>query len=507
MRPVAIVGAGPVGLICAHLLGLQRRATVLLDKLPALASHPSAHFIHSSSVEVLRRIGVLPDVLREVPTSDHWRHFNYCQSVTGRVYRRYDHLSSLAFQRNRELSDLDPIHYPQSKLVHLLAKSLPTSCTLRLDSEVVKIQQLEDRVRLITQTREEIEADYVLGCDGAHSTIRRLLGIEMIGSSALQHFLNIHFTSKQLGQLCLTSPSMLYFIYNQHIVAVLVMHNAIEGDFVMQVPFHPPLQQFSDYSNGDFGRMIDAAAGRPVTDAVVNSVRPWRMSAEHAAAMAKDRVFLVGDSAHKLPPAGGFGMNLGISDAANICWKLHAPQLLSTYELERLPRIRDIVTLSRSNYEKTVHIAQSFNLDLSTAQTFEKVCEWLPLGRHVFNTGLQLGRFLITEQKAESYLQDERKLLDLIYPEADLMSVHRDGYFEQGGGGFAPNMKVKYRGQEVTARALPGVVLRETGVPHFVHLSGSKACPLPRDFPVVTVPVSGPSYVLRPDSILYSSSK
>lgn len=507
MRPVAIVGAGPVGLVCAHLLGLQRRATVLLDKLPALASHPSAHFIHSSSVEVLKVLGVLPDVLKEMPTSEHWRHFNYCQSVTGKVYRRHDHLASASFQRNRELSDLDPIHYPQSKLVQLLTKNLPASCTLRLDREVIQLDQQEDRVKLITRQGEVLEADYVLGCDGAHSIIRRLLGIEMLGSPALQHFLNIHFTSKQLGQLCLSSPSMLYFIYNQQTVAVLVMHNAAEGDFVMQVPFHPPLQEFSHFTESDFRRMIDAAAGKQIGDAVINSVRPWRMSAEHAASMGNERVFLVGDSAHKLPPAGGFGMNLGISDAANICWKLHFPHLLSSYQPERLPRIRSIVNLSRSNYEKTVQIANSFNLNLSLAQTFEQVCEWLPLGKHLFSTGLQLGRFLINEQRAEAYLQNDRNLLDLIYPEADLLSGYKEGFFENGGGGLGPCLQVKYRGQDVNARAVPGLFLRETGIPHFVHFHGHTETTLPSHFPLATVPISGPSFVLRPDSVLYSASK
>ena len=507
MRPVAIVGAGPVGLVCAHLLGLQRRATVLLDKLPALASHPSAHFIHSSSVEVLRVLGVLPEVLTEMPTSQHWRHFNYCQSVTGKVYRRHDHLASANFHRNRELSDLDPIHYPQSKLVQLLAKSLPATCTLRLDREVIQVEQSEDRVKLFTRQGEIIEADYVLGCDGAHSIIRRLLGIDMLGSPALQHFLNIHFTSKQLGQLCLTSPAMLYFIYNQQTVAVLVMHNAAEGDFVMQVPFHPPLQQFSHFTEKDFRGMIDAAVGKPIGDAVINSVRPWRMSAEHAASMGSKRVFLVGDSAHKLPPAGGFGMNLGISDAANVCWKLHFPRLLPSYESERLPRIRSIVNLSRSNYEKTVQIASNFNLHLSLAQTFEQVCAYLPLGRHLFSTGLQLGRFLITEQRAEMYLQKDSNLLDLIYPEADLLSGYREGFFESGGGTLGPYLQVKYKGQEMNARAVPGQVLRETGIPHFVHFQGPTKTVLPSHFPLVTVPISEPSFVLRPDSVLYSASK
>ena len=507
MRPVAIVGAGPVGLVCAHLLGMQRTPTVLLDKLPTLASHPSAHFIHSSSVEVLRVLGVLPDVLKEMPTSQHWRHFNYCQSVTGKVYRRHDHLASASFARNRELSDLDPIHYPQSKLVQLLANTLPTACTLRLDREVIKLNQQEDHVKLITRQGEIIEADYVLGCDGAHSTIRRLLGIDMQGSPALQHFLNIHFTSKELGQLCLASPSMLYFIYNLHTVAVLVMHNAAEGDFVMQVPFHPPLQQFAHFTESDFRGMIDAAAGRTIGDAVINSARPWRMSAEHAASMGNERVFLVGDSAHKLPPAGGFGMNLGISDAANICWKLNFPHILPSYEVERLPRIRSIVNLSRSNYEKTVQIAKNFNLNLSLAQTFEQVCGWLPLGRHVFSTGLQLGRLMITEQNAADYLQSEKNLLDLIYPEADLLSGYKDGFFEKGGGELGPYLQVKYRGQDMSARAVPGMVLRETGVPHFVHFQGSSKTPLPSRLPLITVPISGPSFVLRPDSVLYSSSK
>ena len=504
---VAIVGSGPVGLVCAHLLGLQQVSSVLLEKQSALASHPSAHFIHSSSVEVLKSLGVLEAIQREMPPRLHWRHFNYCQSVTGKVYRKHDHFASAEFYRNRELSACDPIHYPQSKLVKLLAGRLPSTCELKLSSEVVRVEQSSAGVSLWTTSGEEVKADYVLACDGAHSSIRRLLGIPMVGTPTLQHFLNVHFTSRELGQLCLANPAMLYFIYNARTVAVLVMHNAAEGDFVMQVPYLPPLQEFGNYTQKDYFDFIEAAAGKKVGDAVINSVRPWRMSAEHAAVLRRGRVFLVGDSAHKLPPAGGFGMNLGIGDANNICWKLGLPQTLDSYEQERLPRIQNIVTLSRRNYEKTVSIAKMFNLDVSMAQDFERVCEWLPLGKHVFAAGLQVGRFLISERRAQEYLATDRNLLDLIYPEADLQSTYSTGFFREHGGSLGPHTLVKHQGEELYARELPGRLLRDTGKVHFVHGKGKGEVEVPEGVQVHTVDVgTEKSFVLRPDAVLFSKA-
>ncbi|EFJ46561.1 hypothetical protein VOLCADRAFT_93005 [Volvox carteri f. nagariensis] len=229
-----------------------------------------------------------------------------------------------------------------------------------------------------------LRCQYLVAADGAHSAVRGLMGgrletpqAPLPGAGPLQHLINAHFISAALASRAARHPAMLYFVFNPEVVAVLVAHDIQAGEFVAQIPYFPPLQSPADFPPERIVQLIRAAAGQltpdspasgspgvphpGVVDVRLLQVRPWAMTAEVAdrfAFASSDNgssssssssggplaVFLAGDSAHRFPPAGGFGMNTGVQDAANLAWKLAAVlrgwagrELLRSYAVAPLP--------------------------------------------------------------------------------------------------------------------------------------------------------------------------
>lgn len=84
--------------------------------------------------------------------------------------------------------------------------------------------------------RRNISCNILVGADGAGSTVRRLVGIEMKGENDLQKLVSIHFFSRELGEYLLKDrPGMLYFIFNTEAIGVLVAHDLKQGEFILQV--------------------------------------------------------------------------------------------------------------------------------------------------------------------------------------------------------------------------------------------------------------------------------
>jgi len=501
------VGAGPVGLVCAHLLAAQRLPVTLVERKSKLSTHPSAHVIHPRAGEILRDLGLRDAMLQSMEPPANWKNFNYCASVTGTLYRTYDNFASPEYRRSMALSDVETMHFPQHKLVDLLYRKLPPSVEVRTGTEIVDVKQGADSVTLHTRKGEKIESDYVLACDGANSAIRQRLGIALKGTDLLQTFLNIHFISKQLGKLCAQRPAMINFIYNSKIIAALITHSLEEGEFIMQVPFLLSYDKISTLETDDYEDMVNSVAGVMLRDVQIKSVIPWKMGAQWAEQMSYQRTFLVGDAAHKMPPTGGFGMCTGLSDARNICWKLAFPGLLDTYSPERLGVVKRIVQQSVARFHQLTAISSSCNLNYSMFSTVKGICDRLPFGDMFLQSSIQVGEMLFSDSGLASYLLDDSKLLRLLYPEEDLEQRVSEGFVSPSGGSFCPKFPVRHHGKEYSARELPAVVLKEAGRWKFVHLQGQKAAQLPDKVPIYQIPIPGQdSYVLRPDALLYSRS-
>jgi 2-polyprenyl-6-methoxyphenol hydroxylase-like FAD-dependent oxidoreductase len=260
------VGAGPVGLVASLLLSKYHVPHVLEEQLAEPDDHPQAHFINCRSMEILRELNALDQIIRaQSAPLDKWRRFVYCTGLSDlpdRVQINPNSADSLlgvvdhfAEEPVEEYSPSQEVHFPQHAFVKLLRRKVLASKFCRLvEGRHADVRENRDHVTVMitdgqTGRRQQLQTQFLLGADGAHSRTRQQLGIELISKNGiLQHLIYIHFFSLELSEwLCTRIPAMLYFIYSSAGVAVLAAHAFKRGEFVAQIPFSPPHQQAEDF--------------------------------------------------------------------------------------------------------------------------------------------------------------------------------------------------------------------------------------------------------------------
>ncbi|SBS98128.1 FAD-dependent monooxygenase, putative [Plasmodium ovale curtisi] len=193
-----------------------------------------------------------------------------------------------------------------------------SSDTERSNCVITKIKNLAN------DEEELILSNYVFVCEGGKSSIKKVLHINDEYKKDYMKFVNIHFCSVYLSKLVKYNPSMLYFIFNKYI-GVLVCHNYKQGDFVLHIPYITE-KELEMYSNRyKCLEIINTLIDFPIYDINIHNIYKWTMHSSLASTFVDKKtksIILLGDSAHKLPPSGGFGLNLGIGDVLNITWKI-----------------------------------------------------------------------------------------------------------------------------------------------------------------------------------------
>ena len=335
-----------------------------------------AHFLNTRSAELLRH--EFPELYRNVrrrsPPLAEWRKFRFVSRVLkGASLGSYDHFDGAAATNLVSSSPARCVHLAQNVLTDLMLEEnarIAGTAPLTSSATSTSSSMVEYGLKLTSFRREkngnvllnlddpvnergasEVECRYLVGADGAHSTVRKLSGLRMLGRGNLQALLNVHFKcDRETCAMLLKDPAMLYFSYNSDAIAAFVAHDLQKGELVAQIPFFPPLQSSGDFSLERCEYMVSRSLNVPVSSIEIQSVRPWTMNSLIADKYASDggdgdginpntgrrgvggveegpkevdlRVFLVGDAAHTFPPAGGFGMNTGLQDAHNLAWKL-----------------------------------------------------------------------------------------------------------------------------------------------------------------------------------------
>jgi 2-polyprenyl-6-methoxyphenol hydroxylase-like FAD-dependent oxidoreductase len=328
---VLIVGAGPAGLTLAVTLAQLGISHVIIDTKPAAAPGSKAAAIQPRTLEYLDRIGVAETLI-----ADGLRGGGFAVVDRDRPLMRmsYDIVASpfpfllLIGQQQTEIRLAERVealggHVHRSASLLDLHDDFPGTAATIVDADGL--------VHAVT-------ARYVVGCDGVHSTARRLAGIEFPGEAppalfALADIVVAGVTPGDLDTCFSLSP------YGMLITSPLPGNQV---RVVASVPEGTPAPDAAAVED-----LLSSRGGGWIRSARVESVAAssgYRVQQRVAATLRKDNIFLLGDAAHTHSPAGGQGMNTGIQDAANLGWKLHhvltgrAPvELLDSYDTERRP--------------------------------------------------------------------------------------------------------------------------------------------------------------------------
>ncbi|WP_434448367.1 FAD-dependent monooxygenase [Lentzea sp. E54] len=322
---VLVVGAGPSGLMTAALLVRQGVKVCIVDAGDGPATESRAFAVQARTIELFRGIGLADELLR-------------CGVVTTgiRFHIRGEHVGGLDFDRARAATT--PYQFilmaPQSEVEEVLLKDLARhGVTVRRGTRLTDLQQTEDAVTAVL-TGRTVNAQYVVGADGAHSTVRRQLGISFDGDKYAQRYL----LADCKVEWPLDHAHFRVFVNRDRIGLFLPLRGA-ETSRVMVTDFGEP---GADFDLETLQSELRRAMNLPVTLSAPIWTSRYQVHLRGVDDYRRGRGFLVGDAAHIHSPAGGQGMNTGLHDAANLAWKLAAAinddvDLLDTYSAERHP--------------------------------------------------------------------------------------------------------------------------------------------------------------------------
>ncbi len=336
---VLIVGAGPTGLALAVELQAYGVPFRLIDRQLDRVHESRALAIQPRTLEVLARHGLAQPLVdlgnRAVRL---WLHAGH-RVVPIELFDVGVHDTAYPF-----LLFLSQAETERVLCEHLLRAGVPVERGVELIGLDLDGGGAGCRLRHADGREEAVQASYVAGCDGAHSTVREQAGIGFAGRAYPQTFLlaDLEVDGLEPGPAhsYLTGNGILFFFplgtpATWRMLAIRPPGNT--GEVTLA-----ELQQVVDASVADDLRLRD-----PVwtTD--------FRLHVRGAARYRSGPVFLAGDAAHIHSPAGGQGMNTGIQDSVNLGWKLALvsrgeapPALLDTYETERAPVGREVLRLT-----------------------------------------------------------------------------------------------------------------------------------------------------------------
>ena len=337
---VVVVGAGPAGLVAAAELARRGVRVRVIDKLAQPTDQSRAIAVHARSLDMFDRMGIVDEMvstgIKATAMQLYAGHSRLFRIPLGGVDSAFPFtLTTAQTETERVLGD------------HLQSLGVIVERGVELVGLAQDGGAAELTVRHDDGSTEQVSTSWVIGADGAHSTVRKVVGTKLAGSFVGERFL-LGDVDAEHG---LDLDSMHTFFAPHGPVVVLPM---LDGRmrFLAEVHDAPGTPMNMHPTQDELQAILDRRIGG------IRVVRShWLTSFEihHARVPAYrwGRVFLAGDAAHIHSPAGGQGMNTGMQDAFNLAWKLAAvvngqagDTLLDSYEAERIPVADSVIAFT-----------------------------------------------------------------------------------------------------------------------------------------------------------------
>ncbi|UGT61847.1 FAD-dependent monooxygenase [Nocardia asteroides] len=351
-RPVLISGAGPVGMILALELSLHGVESTLVEQHPQTTRFPKMDLTNARSMELLARLG-LDEEIRAAGVGPTYSHdVVFCTSMTGREVGRWSYPSVDGMSEWIAASNdgTTPARAWQRVTQIEVEKLLMRRCLADDNIEVLRPWRVTEvahdengvRARIVSPVGgadHTIEADYLIGCDGAGSVVRRAMDLRMEGERGVITFCQVHFKSRDLATLHAHGQFWHTFFVGGGVGAIIAQDE--RDTWTLQTSAITDGVRTEDI---DKQQLLDKVCGKHLEVDEILQSSVWQANVLVADHYRLGRLFVAGDAAHEVIPTGGYGLNTGIADAVNLGWKLAAvlngfggDDLLDSYEAERRP--------------------------------------------------------------------------------------------------------------------------------------------------------------------------
>jgi len=349
--PVLIAGGSLVGLSTALLLGHHGVRALAVEHHRGTAIHPRAAQISQRTMEIFRTVG-LEQIVRGTSEAQFVQDgaIMAVETLAGKELAWF--IANLN-EGVRDVSPTERVFISQSLLEPLLrARAEALGADLRFGTDLVSFSDDGDGVTAAIRDRdsgrtETVRASYLVAADGARSSVRERLGIRMSGHGTFSRCVTIYFRANVTPLLRGRNLSVIY-VNNPVLRGFFRFEKPFDRGFLAVMALGDPQRPQTDVATGLTEErcleLVRVALGSDQVPIAIENVMPWEAEANVAERFSDGRVALAGDSAHVMPPNGGFGGNTGVQDAHNLAWKLSlvlggvaSPGLLSTYDAERRP--------------------------------------------------------------------------------------------------------------------------------------------------------------------------
>lgn len=336
---VAIVGAGPVGLMIANYLGQCGVNVTLVEKLASLIDYPRAIGLDDESLRTFQAVGLAENVL---PHTTPWHAMRFL-TPKGRCFADIQPKTD-EFGWSRRNAFIQPL--ADRVLFEGLARF--ANVKVLFSRELEGFEQSESGVALTLKNSEgrseRLQAKYLIGCDGGNSLVRRSLDISFEGKTAPNQWIVVDIANDPLATphvyLC-CDPVRPY-------VSAALPHGVRRFEFMVM-----PGETEAELSKPEnMRKLLAKVLPNPDNIELIRS-RVYTHNARLAGQFRQGRVLLAGDAAHIMPVWQGQGYNSGMRDASNLAWKLSlvikglaADSLLDSYEQERRDHAKAMINLS-----------------------------------------------------------------------------------------------------------------------------------------------------------------
>lgn len=337
---VGVVGFGPVGAMVANLMGRAGVRTLALDKTPEIFPKPRAIALDHEILRAFDNIGLLERIrpwLEPFTASEHF-------GVDGQLIRRID---------------MAPAPYPMGYVPSQVFLQPPVEREMRnnlasfpcvdvmLGLEFLSLRQDAGKVEMEARTPEghveRFTFDYLIGCDGAASSVRRATGMKLDDLGFDEPWLVIDVLVNEQGRAKLPQRSAQYCNATRPTTYLIGPQNLRRWEITILPGEDPRACESEDNVWSLLAPWIGPGDGE------LWRASSYRFHALVAAKWREGRVFIAGDAAHQQPPFIGQGMCQGIRDAVNLSWKLIdringavSDSVLDTYETERAAHVREL---------------------------------------------------------------------------------------------------------------------------------------------------------------------
>jgi 2-polyprenyl-6-methoxyphenol hydroxylase-like FAD-dependent oxidoreductase len=351
-QQVLIVGAGPAGLALAIELGHRGIPCMLIERNDRVGYAPRAKTTNVRTREHMRRWGIAEKLRAASPLGlDYPSNIVFCTRLNGPRLASIENAMYCAPGKNplySEHAQWIP-QYSVEEVMRAHVQALP-SVDLRFNCELELFEQGVSGVvalvkDLATDSSFEVSCQYLVGADGARSTVRAAIGARMVGTYGLSRNYNVVFRAPGLDKAHRHGPAIMYWQINGEIPSLIGPMDRGDKWFFMPTQ----LSEGQKLTAEEAPALIRKATGLADQEIEVLSTDEWVASRLISEKYGDRRVFLIGDACHLHPPFGGYGMNMGVADGVDLGWKIAAvlqrwggQALLDSYERERRP-VHDFV--------------------------------------------------------------------------------------------------------------------------------------------------------------------